>query len=184
VPQPTDDEQPFGGGAPPGAQRFPSTGPATRGLSSSGVQLQPIEPGPTLPSGAAPLSTSVASSDPFESPMRNVSNGATVTARTASLGQPASRPNPFAHDGRNYTWLRGIVDYDPQDQRWVIVYSANPDMADQYGGSLTLSDHPLFSRIKPGDVILVEGAVDASSLDQHGKPIYRIDELKPLRPKS
>lgn len=184
VPQPTDDEQPFGGGAPPGARLMPNGAPATGGLSSSGVQLQPIESGPLLPSSAAPPTTTVVGNDPFESPMRTTAGGATVAARTASLGENVNRPNPFAYDARNFTWLRGIVDYDPQDQRWVIVYSANPDAADKYGGSMTLSDHPLFSRIKPGDVVLVEGSVDAASLDQHGKPIYRIDKLQPLKPKS
>lgn len=186
VPNPTIDDQPFGGGAPAGASLTPGPGPAAAGgLSGSGIQLQPIESGPSYPSGAATPSATVADGhDPFETPMRATSSGSNVTARSASLDSTESRPNPFAYDARNFTWLRGIVDYDSQDQRWVIIYSANPDSTDRYGGSITLSDHPLFQHIKPGDVVLVEGTVDAASFDHHGKPIYRISKLQPLKPKS
>jgi hypothetical protein len=174
VPQPTpDEEKPFGGGAPPAAQMTPA--------NPAGVQLQTIEP--AYPTGAATPATTVANNggDPFDSSMRPVSSGSNVAARTAN---DPSRPNPFAHDARNFAWLRGIVDFDPQDQRWVMVYSGNPDAADRFGGSITLGDHPQMNRIKPGDVVLVEGGVDESSLDQHGKPLYRIDKLVPLKPKS
>ncbi len=181
---PDEDNKPFGGGAPSGASLFPGTSPAAGNLSGSGIQLQPIETSPTFPSGAAaPPATIAVSDDPFESPVKATSGGTNVTARSASLGQAESRPNPFAHDARNFTWLRGIVDYDSQDQRWVIIYSADPDSADRYGGSITLSDHPLLQRIKPGDVVLVEGAVDEVSFDHHGKPIYKISKLQPLKPK-
>ncbi len=174
VPQPTpDEEKPFGGGAPPAAKLTPA--------NPAGIQFQTIEP--TLPTGAAPPTNTVASSgtDPFDSSMRPVSSGSNVAARTAN---DSSRPNPFAHDARNFAWLRGIVDFDPQDQRWVMVYSSNPDAADRFGGSITLGDHPQMGRMKPGDVVLVEGGVDDASLDQHGKPLYRIDKLVPLKPKS
>lgn len=183
VPNPKDEKQ-FGG-APAEANRTPGADPASGGLSGSGIQLQPIEAGSSFPSGAATPSTATAGNeDPFESPLRTTSSGSNMTARSASLGNAESRPNPFAYDARNFTWLRGIVDYDSQDQRWVIIYSADPDSTDRYGGSLTLSDHPLLQRTKPGDVVLVEGAVDSAAFDHHGKPIYRISKLQPLKPKS
>jgi hypothetical protein len=179
VPAPTDadDQKDFGptptSGNPGGAE----------GLSNSDIHLEPIETEPATPTGAAAPSSALADHEPFESPMRPASSGgATVAARTASLATPSNLPNPFAHDVK-FTWLRGIVDFDPQDQRWVIVYSADPEGNDRYGGCLTLSDHAVLKLVKPGDVVYVEGTVDESSLDQHGKPIYRIDAIKKMKPK-
>lgn len=184
VPYPTDsDDNNKSFGAPPGASNQPA---APGGISGSGIQLQPIEPGASTPTGTATPSTSVAinGGDPFEVPAKSVSSGATVTAKSPGAGEGSARPNPFAHDARNFSWMRGIIDFDPQDRRWMMIYSANPSPSDRYGGSITLNDHADLDRIKPGDVVLIEGAVDADSLDQHGKPLYRIDKLQPLKPKN
>lgn len=173
VPNPTDEE---GFGPRPGAGLSPSTGPA---LSGSGIQLEPaIEATPVFPSGAAAPSATVASTDPFESPMRSVSTTSPAETRSRSVEDGRK---PFGYDLRNHTWLRGYVDYDPQDQRWIMIYAATPDRTDRYGGSLTLSDHKLLSRVQPQDHVLIEGAVDQSSFDQHGKPLYRIEKMVRLK---
>lgn len=174
VPDPTkeDDEKTFG--AEPGA----SLPPGYNGSSISGIQLEPIEPDPGTPTGAAdPSSTLADNQDFFEPPVRSVSR----QSKVASSATTDSRPNPYDYDGQSYTWLRGIVDYDSDDQRWLIIYSVDPNHHDRYGGSMTLSDHPNLQKIKPGDVILVEGELDSASLDRHGKPIYHVDQLKLLR---
>lgn len=164
VPNPTTDEQNFGGGAPAGASLPPSRSPSN--VSGSGIELQPIEFGAsTQPSSMA------ARQDPFGVPAKPVSAG-------------TSRPNPFDHDANGFTWMRGVLSYDQHDQRWMIMYSDNPDAGDRYGGSLTLSDHPLLNRLKPDDVAYVEGSVSANSIDKDGKPIYQIKKLVPLRPRA
>ena len=174
VPNPTDDERPFGGGAPPAASNTPAS-PTGFGASSSGVQLQPIEAG----AASGPV---IAGNDPFESPVRSVSNGATVAARPSRLQDDADgKRKPFGYDLRNYTWLRGYIDYDPQDQHWIMIYSATPDPGDRFGGSLTLADHQLLTRVKPQDHVLIEGHVESASFDQHGKPLYHIDKMVRLK---
>lgn len=161
VPNPTGDGEEEGFGP------RPTSGP------TSGINLQPIEAGAVPPSVAGGISL-----DPA---MRSVSNGNSVTARTARLSDDGGQRKPFGYDLRNYTWLRGYVDFDPQDQRWIMIYSDAPDSSDRFGGSLTLSDHKLLSKIKPQDHVLIEGSVDAASFDQHGKPLYRIDKMVRLK---
>lgn len=164
VPNPTDEKN-FGGGAPAGASLSPSTTPSN--VSGSGIELQqPIDIG-----ASANSSSLAAHPDPFSVPTKPVSAG-------------TSRPNPFDHDRHGFTWMRGVLSYDAHDQRWMIMYDDNPDPSDRYGGSLTLSDHPLLNRLNPDDVAYVEGSVSMNSLDRFGKPIYQIKVLKPLRPKA
>ena len=62
----------------------------------------------------------------------------------------------------------------------MIIYSAAPSPKDRYGGSITLGDHPSFRKITPGAHVLIDGAIDPSSLDQHGKPMYQIQKVTPL----
>jgi len=175
VPNPTDEQ---GFGEEPGASVMPPFSPL---VSGSGVQLQTIEPGPTFAPGAAAPTGTVVSNDPFAAPMRSVSNGSTVTARPTKFSDAGEGRKPFGYDTRNYTWLRGYIDYDPQDQRWIMIYSSTPESSDRFGGSVTLQDHQLLSRVKPQDHVLVEGDLNQAAFDQHGKPMYRIDKIVRLK---
>ena len=66
------------------------------------------------------------------------------------------------------------------DNRWVMIYSAPPNPKDRYGGTFTLADHPSFRNITPGSHLYVQGAIDETSLDQHGKPLYQIEKVQLL----
>lgn len=161
VPNPTNEEQNFGG-APAGASLQPR---APAGISGSGIELQPIDV------GSSDSSSNLASqADPFA-----------VSAKPVSTN--TSRPNPFSHDP-NFAWLRGVLSFDSQDQRWMILYDDNPDASDRYGGSLTLSDHAMLNRLKPDDVAYIEGSVSTNSLDKDSKPLYTVTKVVPLRPKN
>ncbi|MBW3538981.1 MAG: hypothetical protein KY476_01800 [Planctomycetes bacterium] len=89
----------------------------------------------------------------------------------------AALPDPYAHDPE-YRWLRGVVDYDRTNETWNIIYDLEPAASDRWGGTLTLVDDPLLARLRDGDVVLIEGRVDASTRDRTGrKPRYRIEHL-------
>ena len=111
----------------------------------------------------------------FQEPFRPASN---------TVSTPTARPNPYDYDRENYTWLRGVVDYDTTHQTWHIIYNLRPDKDDRYGGSSTLSDSPQLSSLQPNDIVLVEGRFDANSRDNIGKPTYRIDHVARLVPKA
>ena len=123
--------------------------------------------------------------DLFEPPQR-LSSG--VRARSPSIQQVSfeRQPlelNPFGRDGKhaNPQWLRGVIDYDSRERTWQIIYSATPDQRDPNGGSLTLGSHPDLSNCHSGDIVLVEGAINASQFDKRGKPLYALDAVTPLK---
>jgi len=123
--------------------------------------------------------------DPFEPPQR-VSNTEMVPAVIHRVNHEAVAGEDLKPYGRdlehaNPQWLRGIVDYDDQEQTWQIIYAANPDPRDQNGGSLTLGKHPELARCRTGDIVTVKGAIDNSQTDLRGKPIYALDAVTVLR---
>lgn len=121
--------------------------------------------------------------DPFEMPDR-VSSAAEIPAviQSVNFESPAERLNPYGRDVKhaNPEWLRGVVDYDPQQRTWQITYADQPDPRDPNGGSLTLGKHAALTRCRSGDIVLVEGAIDASQVDRRGKPLYVLDKVTPL----
>lgn len=90
---------------------------------------------------------------------------------------------PYGYDKVQYSWLRGVADYDKENQTWHIMYNIRPEN-DQFGGEFALTDHAATKNLKNGDVILVKGYVDDSDRDAYGKVLYRVEELVPLKKKS
>lgn len=93
--------------------------------------------------------------------------------RGASL--PSVRPSPFAH-GADFRWLRGIVDFDPVNQQWIMNY-------DQSNDPIALNNHSDLSRLRPGEIVLIEGFIDESKPDKQGRPVYQINKLMALKPR-
>src|SRR5206468_3405507 len=87
------------------------------------------------------------------------------------------RPNPYDYDKKTFRWIRGVADYDEEQQVWYVVYNPDPARNDRYGGSICLVDHPKLSSLRRNDVVLVEGKVDAQSPDSLGKPKFQIDHI-------
>lgn len=109
---------------------------------------------------------------------------ATVEQVSHESDEPAARRlNPYDYDRKDFRWLRGVVDYDEADKTWNIIYDLNPDQADRYGGSITLSEDERLSKLPANSVVLVEGYVDTNTRDRSGKPIYRVEQLARLVPK-
>ncbi len=127
--------------------------------------------------------------DPFEMPeklppqLRSSTLSHASPIRRVSYEEPQSSTlNPFGRDTKNAnpTWLRGMLDYDKKQGTWSILYSSNPDPRDPHGGFLTLASHANLAKCRVGEVILAEGAIDASKTDARGKSVYVLDNVTPL----
>ena len=183
VPDPGDDLK----NSNPGASKptlTPTSGTRDDGLSSPFEQTGNAGGG----SIGAPVQPAQATTepDPFEmpQPLRSSATAGASPIQTVRYEepQPAAKLNPYGRDTKhaNPTWLRGVVDYDQKQRTWSILYSANPDPRDPNGGVLTLASHPNLAKCRLGEVVLVEGAIDASQTDARGKSIYVLDNVTPL----
>ena len=102
-----------------------------------------------------------------------------MTTQPSTSSQPATTPSPYDFDADGYTWLRGLLSYDTADDVWTITFDVTPDSWDTYAGHLTL-DGAVPQDIRDGEIVLVEGAVDAGRVDRFGKPVYRAATITPL----
>jgi hypothetical protein len=144
---------------------------------SSGARLDGIDDGTSFGSNDDAGDVD----DVFEPPIPVKSASSTKRLDEIASG---SRPNPYRYDSNAYTWLQGVVDYDPETKTWHILYNLKPDFKDRYSGGITLIDDPALKKIRDGDVLLIEGRVDSSVTDEFGKPCYRIEKIHgPLKPK-
>lgn len=132
---------------------------------------------PTAPAGSTsqidPASDAYEQTDPFREPVA-VQN---VSQRDARGSGTSRSPSPYARDPQGYSWLRGVLDFDRQDNRWRLRYSPNPTDGDPYGGDVALELSQDMSGFQPGDVVLVEGDFDPNCQDRFGKPCYRVQRL-------
>ena len=72
------------------------------------------------------------------------------------------------------------MDFDAATKTWFVMYDNHPQAADPFGGDLTLADHPLLARLKPGNAVRIEGALDETEGDARGKPVFRMTRFKKL----
>ncbi len=185
VPDPGDDLK----NSNPGASKptlTPTSGTGSDGLTTPFGQAGDASGGSSgAPAQPAQLE---AEPDPFFEPPQQLKSSAVSGAspiQTVSYEAPqTTKLNPYGRDTKhaNPTWLRGVVDYDQKQRSWSILYSANPDSRDSNGGVLTLANHPNLAKCRLGEVVLAEGAIDASQQDARGKPIYVLDNITPLQP--
>jgi len=180
VPAPTDRDRDLGPSMPPSSARpnsanTPFGSDGSKSSFGEGAQI-------TIPQRNEMAAHAVGTVDPqtFERPIENERHDreelVTVSARADLSGQSLKGTGPYDYDRVGYTWLRGTVDFDQRDRSWHIIYSQHPDPRDRFGGAIRLIDHPkLGTRIRHGDVVYVEGRIDARRLDSRGKPQYRIE---------
>mgnify|MGYP007073220449 FL=1 len=151
---------------------FDQTSTTPGSTNPNGVELNGIEPAEGLAGEAVNREASAQPSN-----LR-------VASASRTLGESLEGPSPYGYDKNSYRWMRGIVDFDAEKGTWNLIYSLTPDASDQFGGSITLADDPRLASLTNEDVILVEGAVDASRPDGFGKPVYRVAYLARLVPKT
>lgn len=95
-----------------------------------------------------------------------------------SAGFPIPAP-PFAHDAE-FTWLRGVLRFDPSSGAWMMIYSDNPSEEDEHGGKLLVADSPLLEQFKPQAVVLLRGGIDEEQSASAGRAVYRADVIEPV----
>lgn len=119
----------------------------------------------------------------FEPPIQVTPASSTRPLAQLSSAESSSSPNPFSFDRDHYRFLQGVVEYDARDKAWHVMYSAEPDGSDKFGGDVSLLDHPGLKGLHDKDVVYVEGHIDPQARDSYGKPRYRIDHMRKLLPK-
>jgi hypothetical protein len=165
---------PAGPSPRPDASNSPFGSDGAQGTFEKGAQLT-IPQRPDVPVQA------VTTVDPqtFESPIereRHDGDGlVALAAKTGPAGPVLKGNDPCDYDRIKYSWLRGIVDFNPRDKSWHIIYSQHPDPHDRYGGAIRLIDCPKLSTLHSGDVVYVEGRIDTHHLDSRGKAQYLIE---------
>jgi hypothetical protein len=100
--------------------------------------------------------------------------------RSDSVTPASATVATFGYDTEAYTWLRGIIEYDPKHKVWHLTYSQSPDDSDQFGGEVTLKNPEHFKFLRSGQVVSVVGEFDATQRDRLGKPVYEVSELTPV----
>ncbi len=85
----------------------------------------------------------------------------------------------YAHDPE-FTWVRGVVEYDKPTKTWAILYDESPPASDSLGGFLILADDSSLQRLRTGDKVQIYGTLDDSVEDSRKKPVYRMSGFKRL----
>ncbi len=140
------------------------------------------DPNSSLPINKEVEQVAYSSAQKFKQPKRfqPTANAIPIKKKVANKLKSTS---PYGYDKVQYSWLRGVVDYDSENQSWHIMYNIKPEADDQFGGEFAMVSHPGLEKLKDGDVVLVKGYVDDSDRDAYGKVIYQVEELVPLKKK-
>lgn len=176
LPRPNGGNNVFEGNSTPFTQDGASFQPDNNAESVSRVQYKP---------GTVTRELQLTAHQAAPAETAAVSPVAPETA-PAPAAEPATRePNPYGYDAVGYSWLRGVVDFDEQQNAWVLIYNPTPGDRDLYKGHITLIENGELKKLQNNQVVLVEGQVDAAVCDAAtGKPQYRVTKLYgPLVPK-
>lgn len=162
-----------GSGLPAGSG---SNVPVPQPVDSGTPYFQPQPAGASLESSenAPPFSAIMPAREESLASSASPANGDGPVLRPAGMSrvQPPADATAYRHDEASYTWLEGVVSYDPADRTWNIVYSLNPTESDQYAGHFTLSPSPLLRTFREGERVRLEGRVDSIEKDRFGKSTY------------
>ena len=91
---------------------------------------------------------------------------------------PHAVAGQFGH-GPDYTWLQGVV---RQHYRGHLeLRYCEPSEEDEHGGKVILDDSPLLARCRDGDIIQVEGRLNADTAGRPDRsPRFRVDRMWPI----
>lgn len=136
------------------------------------------------PATAAPRPDYLAGVDEYDSSQKIAPASFETTADEDFGAVPAATSESedgFGYEHGGYRWLRGVVDFDPEQKNWQIIYGLTPDSGDKFGGSLILVDNGQLTDFQDNDVVLVEGKLDPQAgQDVLGKPFYRVSRAELL----
>lgn len=122
----------------------------------------------------------VAADDEPRLPRSRVSSAEFRTqVRSNSVTPAGAIEDAFGYDADNYSWLRGVIEFDPKRKEWHLTYSQSPDDNDQFGGEVTLKNPEHFKFLRSGQAVSVEGEFDPTQRDRLGKPVYEATQIVP-----
>jgi hypothetical protein len=98
----------------------------------------------------------------------------TTQVRSAGVSPTAAKADRYGYDTENYSWLKGIAEYDAKQKVWHLTYSLTPDETDKFGGEVTLKNTAHFQYLRSGEPVRVEGNFDPVQRDRLGKPVYEV----------
>lgn len=161
-------------GPPPGEKNTPFGSEDKEPFQGSQIEVPQRANGPQSVASKEP--------QPFEAPLdrggRTETGVVAVAAKTVDARTRVQEPNRFDYDRTAYSYLRGVVDFNPRDKSWHIIYSPNPERNDKFGGAFELIDSPKLRGLQDGDVVYMQGRVHPRVVDTHGKPKYEVrDEV-------
>ena len=93
---------------------------------------------------------------------------------------PTQSDTPMDY-GRDYSWLRGTLEYsNVRGGMWKVRY-APLSIDDPYGGSVVLDSDPTEAGLKNGDIVLVEGKISRPN-GRPGlpTPLYQVQNIRRL----
>ena len=128
-----------------------------------------------------PAENLVEEEDQFHPPSVRQTAGSDGELSEVQFANTLARPTEklYGHHPE-FRWVQGTVDFDAATKTWFVMYDNHPQAADPLGGDLTLADHPLLARLKPGNAVRIEGALDETEGDARGKPVFRMTRFKKL----
>lgn len=125
---------------------------------------------------------SLVTSDEFRLPRSGARSADFQTQVRSNTVTPIRATKPrFGYDADSYSWLRGIIEFEPKHRIWHLTYSQFPDDDDQFGGEVTLKNPQDFKYLRSGQAIEVVGEFDPIERDRLGKPVYEVSEIVPAK---
>ena len=147
----------------------------------------PPQPAATPIDPTAPLQWSSGNPSPTAAATAQAKTvtGQNVTVRREPVQQNPPRMARFGH-AKDYTRLRGQLEYSAKDRVWKIRYIPIHGQQDAYGGQFILSDRSKLEAFQVGDYVTIEGAIIATKTvtgNTGGNvPQYAPHSVAPLSP--
>lgn len=82
-----------------------------------------------------------------------------------------------------FRWVQGLLQFDPQQRSWHLMYALNPD-DDPSGGEVKLSGHLPFTPADHNRMFRIYGNHHDELLDRLGKPQYVVKRIERIAPES
>ena len=114
------------------------------------------------------------------------STGQNVTVRREPVQQNPSRISRYGHT-KDYTSVRGQLEYSAKDRVWIIRYIPIHGQQDAYGGQFVLSDRSKLEAFQAGDYVTIEGSIVAAATKAEAgptgdAPLYKSHRVAALAP--
>ncbi len=166
----------------------PATQPQHTAAPTAAPKVNPPKATPIDPT--APLQWSSGNPAPSAAPAvattahTKPSTGQNVTVRREPVQQNPSRISRYGHT-KDYTSVRGQLEYSAKDRVWIIRYIPIHGQQDAYGGQFVLSDRSKLEAFQAGDYVTIEGSIVAAKAEAGptgDAPLYKPHRVAALTP--